>query len=393
MSLTFAILAALLVFAPQTEPTTGAALDGAVAALRGAAWPAVASAADALEGGGRAAIEPLLPLLDATERVPLTETADLIWPGATETFGHGQRVDYDLDSLAIRAGWVLERLTFRDFGFRKMEVDAGGARAKAAAAAARAWWADAGAKWSRLDALRDALEADAGAPGPSPDAAVQYLRFGAAPCAGLDPASYEGDLRPRVQRLAQRAAPELAEQCALLLAEGSLPAGTALRATTVSVSIDAGLSFHVPTSWRSAPSKSAMRQAQFELRPASGDGEPAALVVYYFGESGAGGVQANLDRWKGQFKPSAGQSSLEERTEVLEVDGMRVDVLEVGGRFVAETSPGSGQFVDQEDFRLLGAIVAGPKGAVFFKLVGPSAVVAHERRAFEVMLKSMTQRA
>src|SRR5690606_7929951 len=59
-------------------------------------------------------------------------------------------------------------------------------------------------------------------------------------------------------------------------------------------------SLSVPEGWTEKPSTSSMRAAQFTL-PGSG-GDEAEVVVYYFGESGAGSVQANIDRWVNQFK-------------------------------------------------------------------------------------------
>ena len=43
-----------------------------------------------------------------------------------------------------------------------------------------------------------------------------------------------------------------------------------------------------------------MRKAQFEL--STDAGHTAELVFFYFGPSGGGGVQANVDRWMKQFK-------------------------------------------------------------------------------------------
>lgn len=60
--------------------------------------------------------------MKSREVVPLTDTMDLIYPGAKTFYGHGYIVNYDLDSLAVRAGWVLESITFQDFGFRSNTI-------------------------------------------------------------------------------------------------------------------------------------------------------------------------------------------------------------------------------------------------------------------------------
>jgi hypothetical protein len=68
-------------------------------------------------------------------------------------------------------------------------------------------------------------------------------------------------------------------------------------------------SMTVPAGWAENPSTSSMRAAQFTL-PAPGGGE-AEVIVYHFGETGAGSVQANIDRWLGQFKQADGKPSSE----------------------------------------------------------------------------------
>ena len=42
-------------------------------------------------------------------------------------------------------------------------------------------------------------------------------------------------------------------------------------------------------------------------------------------------------------------------------------------------------------YRLLGAIVEGPQGAVFFKFTAPAKTAAGQRAAFEALLKSISR--
>jgi len=176
-------------------------------------------------------------------RVPLTDTGDLIYPGAKHFYGHGFIVDYDLDVLAVRAGWVLEELTFQDFGFsagqiredvllrdtavhgfetrplnkvvpvRSPEKD----RIQAAITAARNWWDANGARWSRMSALEEALRS---ANAQRQIRALGYLRYGDTICEGLDLDSYAARLQPVVRRLSKTAPPDVSEQAKLLLRDG-----------------------------------------------------------------------------------------------------------------------------------------------------------------------------
>ena len=59
---------------------------------------------------------------------------------------------------------------------------------------------------------------------------------------------------------------------------------------------------NVPTSWKQSPASNNLRTAQFAIPKVEGDKDDAELVVYFLGGAG-GGVNANLERWSGQFQP------------------------------------------------------------------------------------------
>jgi len=81
-------------------------------------WSKVFKAKDSLMIFGKEVIPHLIDLMKDEKRfVKLSNTADLIYPGATEYWGHGRNINYDLDWISIRAGWALEDLTFQNFGF------------------------------------------------------------------------------------------------------------------------------------------------------------------------------------------------------------------------------------------------------------------------------------
>jgi hypothetical protein len=81
-------------------------------------WGKVFKAKDSLLNIGTPVIADLIKLMDNPKAFEkLQNTADLIYPGATEYWGHGWVIDYDLDWIAIRAGWAMENLTSQHFGF------------------------------------------------------------------------------------------------------------------------------------------------------------------------------------------------------------------------------------------------------------------------------------
>ena len=57
----------------------------------------------------------------------------------------------------------------------------------------------------------------------------------------------------------------------------------------------AGFTFNPPSEWVSSKPTSNMRKAQFEAQSKSK--EKVEIAFFHFGSTGAGGIQANVDRW------------------------------------------------------------------------------------------------
>jgi len=186
----------------------------------------VSPAEKALESREGVSAPELVGMLDSDRRVELTNTFDLIYPGAKTFYGHGRILDYDVDWLSVRAGWALEKLTFNDFGFSggqikksdllqatlkgKRDVPLGDVikpaagpdeltrRRAEAVRKAKEWWAAAGPSWNRFDELLKALRGDSRARQLS---ALQWLRNGETRCEGLNVESYNRLILPEVKRL------------------------------------------------------------------------------------------------------------------------------------------------------------------------------------------------
>ena len=65
------------------------------------------------------------------------------------------------------------------------------------------------------------------------------------------------------------------------------------------------LHFAAPPTWTPRPSTSSMRVAEFVVPRVAGDPEDAETIVYFFGGTG-GSVDANIERWVGQFQTESG---------------------------------------------------------------------------------------
>jgi len=170
---------------------------------------------------------------------------------------------------------------------------------------------------------------------------------------------------------------------------GTKPAGHPPTAPTVAVPPPAKgeLSFEIPAGWKMVTPESRMRKAQFLL--AGPEDSPEAMLVVFVFPGGGGGIQANLDRWAGQFE-SADGGPVGDAAKITkrEVDGMPLHLLDVSGRYVAETSPGSGNRVNQTDARMLAAIIVSGHGSYFVKLIGPKPTVDHWAESFHAYVDS-----
>src|SRR5262245_66666581 len=168
--------------------------------------------------------------------------------------------------------------------------------------------------------------------------------------------------------------------------------GLAIAAVVTASAQKPTLHFTAAKEWKSTPSSSPMRVAQYVLPRVAGDAEDAELIVYFFGGQG-GSVDANLDRWVNQMEqPDGRPSKAVARTEALTVSGMKVTVLDVTGKYVAEMAPGSATRYNKPGFRLKAAVVETAGGPYFVKLTGPAKTVEHWNTAFGSFLRSATYR-
>lgn len=145
----------------------------------------------------------------------------------------------------------------------------------------------------------------------------------------------------------------------------------------------AGVRWTVPTTWKAEAGRP-MRLATYKVAP------DAECGVYYFGQGQGGSVEANLDRWVGQFlqsdgKPSKEAAKIAKRTE----HGLTVTTVDVSGAYTGMGGPTAQAEPAVSGYRLLGAIVEGPQGSIFFKFVGPAKTIAANQAPFEKMLASL----
>jgi hypothetical protein len=148
----------------------------------------------------------------------------------------------------------------------------------------------------------------------------------------------------------------------------------------------AGVRWTPPASWKAQAARP-MRAATYSIPLAAGDQGTAECVVNYFGPGQGGGVDANIERWRGQVLGADGKPATA-KIDKRKGRGVPITVIDASGTYTGMGGPmAAGKPVP--GYRLIGAIVEGPGGSVFFKLTGPAKTIAAQQQNFEQLLASI----
>lgn len=214
-------------------------------------WKKIKAAKSGLENLQGDVLPDLIELLDSKEFVKLENSGSLIYPGAEKFFGHGQLLDYDVDYMSIRAGWLIEELSFNNFGFSGIHLpqdmirthikttfpdyynnSANKKKLESASAeklreialelsvkSVKQWWTEEKDKFSRLNELLEALK--------STDEkrtvnALFYLRNGKTKCDGLTREFYYQEIAREIVRLSGSDVQRIAEHAKQILLDSKL---------------------------------------------------------------------------------------------------------------------------------------------------------------------------
>src|ERR1700676_82124 len=82
-------------------------------------------------------------------------------------------------------------------------------------------------------------------------------------------------------------------------------ASVALCSIGVQAESAAGVHWTAPAGWKPQGAQP-MRAATYTVAPANGDKAGGECAVYFFGAGQGGSVEANVERWKGQFRGPGG---------------------------------------------------------------------------------------
>ena len=137
----------------------------------------------------------------------------------------------------------------------------------------------------------------------------------------------------------------------------------------------AGFKFMAPADWEEQPPKSQFVLGEFSI---PGEGGTARLTL----SSAGGGIEANVERWRGQFSP--GPNDPEPRESEITFDGKPGTLVELAGSYTDMFAGGA----PNKNWRMLGvAVPMGPTN-YFIKLTGPESTVAPRRDEFLKFVES-----
>lgn len=134
--------------------------------------------------------------------------------------------------------------------------------------------------------------------------------------------------------------------------------------------------YEAPAAWQKVENPNPMRKATYKIPRAEGDSEDAELSI-----SQAGGtVDANVQRWSGQFERTKDDPVARKQTKIGDLD---VTTVELHGTFAGGGMPGAPAAGPKPNWALLGAIVETQGSLTFFKLTGPEKTIQSAKPAFD----------
>lgn len=166
----------------------------------------------------------------------------------------------------------------------------------------------------------------------------------------------------------------------------AMPSGADEAATAETVRVfDVG-EMQVPESFERVEPKSRIIQHEFTAT-AEGAQTPARITMMAAG----GDIDANINRWKGQFSGGDDNSG---KVETESMGDVTLHIVDINGTY-ADSMGGGGPFsggkkIQRKDYAMAGAILETKAGRKYFaKLVGPKSVVQANRKAFGEMVRSI----
>lgn len=139
------------------------------------------------------------------------------------------------------------------------------------------------------------------------------------------------------------------------------------------------IALNIPEGWKQKPVSGQMRVGEFEVPAADGEKAPGEYAVFFFGKGGAGGVQANVDRWIGQFEADGRKV----RTVTGESTLGKYTLVDLTGTYNKSIGPPiAGNKKKLSGWRVVNVVIETEAGPYFLKLDGSQKTIASVENEF-----------
>ena len=153
------------------------------------------------------------------------------------------------------------------------------------------------------------------------------------------------------------------------------------------------LVMEIPKEWKKEQPKSRIVEFEFSAPAESAEEKKPEDRARITIMASGGGVEANLDRWYGQFEQPDGKATKDvAKVEEFEAAGQKIHYVDIKGTF--KDTMGAGPFsgrppVMRKDHRMLGAIIETSAGDYYLKITGPTEVLDELDKSFRDSLKGL----
>ncbi len=152
---------------------------------------------------------------------------------------------------------------------------------------------------------------------------------------------------------------------------------------------DGKIQLKAPEGWVHKQPQSSIVEYEFAVPAAKDDPADGRMTVMAAG----GGIEANVDRWYGQFtQPDGGTTRDRAKVKKLSVAGQDVHLVDISGTYKDQRGP-MAPAVERPKYRMLAAIIATKgSGNYFIKFYGPQRTVADNEAAFVKMIEGLERK-
>ena len=166
---------------------------------------------------------------------------------------------------------------------------------------------------------------------------------------------------------------------------GEIEVASPAEAGSHTITLGDKLTMTAPDSWVAKRPGNQMISQEFAVPAAKGDPRDGRMTVSSVG----GTVEANVDRWAGQFsQPDGAKTADKMKVRKKTLAGQEVSLVDISGTY--QESAGMMQAAtERPDYRMLAAIIPGEGTSFFIKFYGPKKTVAEHEKEFRAMIDGL----